>query len=97
MSVARPADTPKNGPPAPQLIIPTCPHCRRGLEKVSWNTQSPQIATPGGPPMAFVLFFCPKCQTALNCQLLPVEFILSAQEVARIAEAQRSLIARPQG
>ena len=94
MSIERPKPTTTPPPPS---VPPICPHCREELGTVSWNTQWPLAGTPDGPPMAIMLFFCPKCRTALNCQLLPIQFVLPAQQVAQVVAAMRSPIVRPQG
>ncbi len=63
MAISR--DNPQAGP------IPNCPHCKQAMPNISWNTRDTAIYQ-GGPPLAFMVFFCPSCRTTLNCQLMPL-------------------------
>ncbi len=74
-------------------IMPKCPHCKAAMPDVKWNVVAPVAGSPEGPAMAFITFFCPRCLTALSCQLVPAADILQASQVAEIRQAFR----RPQG
>ena len=91
MSIERPGIS---GPPP---ATPICPHCHAAMPNVAWNMGTPVEGTPGGTPMAFLTFYCPSCKMVLNCQLLPVAHILSANQVAEVHRALAARIRRPQG
>jgi hypothetical protein len=42
-----------------------CPHCEAPLDELKMNPQSGTLG-PLGPPIAFVIFSCPRCHTALS-------------------------------
>lgn len=89
-----------NGNQQPQTTkppTPKCPQCKAQMPNIAWNTGAPVAGIPEGPPLALVTFFCPQCLTALNCQLIPIAHILSADRVAQIHHALASRIMRPQG
>jgi len=80
---------------APAPTVPKCPHCKAEMPHVQWNTSAPTEGAPGGPTMALVTFFCPQCEAAINCQLLPIADVLRSEHVAQIRQAIRA--GRPQG
>ena len=70
-----------------------CPHCEEKMPQITWTMLSPVAVTPNGLPMVFFVFYCPKCQKALNCQLSPMGHVLTPEQIA----AQLRQAGRPQG
>ena len=66
-----------------QGLIPKCPHCLKDMPRVSWNTNAPTAVHPDGPPLAFMVFFCPLCRVAFSCQLLPLSQAVSPGAIDR--------------